>query len=90
MKVIRLLIVLVCLVGVVAVAVVADDEKDKEKERTEIRQMSQETLTRLYKVQPAAKAAVEKAFGYAVFSKDRKSTRLNSSHSGESRMPSSA
>ena len=25
-----------------------------------------------------------------VFSKDRKSTRLNSSHSGESRMPSSA
>ena len=61
----RLLIALLCLVGVVALA---DDEKDKEKKRTEIRQMSQETLTRLYKVQPAAKAAVEKAFGYAVFS----------------------
>jgi hypothetical protein len=50
------------------VAAVADDEKEKEKERKEIRQMSQETLTRLYKAQPSAKAAVEKAYGYAVFS----------------------
>jgi lipid-binding SYLF domain-containing protein len=65
MTVSRFLIVLVCLVGVAAVA---DDEKEKEKERTEIRQMSQETLTRLYKLQPPAKAAVEKAYGYAVFS----------------------
>src|SRR6201981_1593253 len=65
MTVSRFLIVLVCLVGVAAVA---DDEKDKEKERTEIRQMSQETLTRLYKLQLPAKAAVEKAYGYAVFS----------------------
>ena len=47
MKVSRFLIVLVFLVGVAALA---DDEKDKEKERTEIRQMSQQTLTRLYKV----------------------------------------
>jgi lipid-binding SYLF domain-containing protein len=65
MKVSRFLIVLVCLVGVAAVA---DDEKDKEKERTEIRQMSQETLTRLYKAEPPAKAAIKKAYGYAVFS----------------------
>ena len=61
----RFMIAFLCLVGVVAFA---DDEKDKEKARTEIRQMSQETLTRLYKVQPSAKAAVEKAYGYAVFS----------------------
>ena len=27
---------------------------------------------------------------FTLFAKDRKSTRLNSSHSGESRMPSSA
>jgi lipid-binding SYLF domain-containing protein len=65
MKVSRFLIVLLCLVGVAAVAA---DEKDKDKERTEIRKMSQETLTRLYKEQPSAKAAVEKAYGYAVFS----------------------
>lgn len=65
MKMSRFLIVMICLVGVAAFA---DDEKDKEKERAEIRQMSRETLTRLYKVQPSAKAAVEKAYGYAVFS----------------------
>jgi lipid-binding SYLF domain-containing protein len=65
MKVRRFLIVLICLLGVAAVA---DDEKDKEKERAEIRQMSQDTLARLYQAQPSAKAAVEKGFGYAVFS----------------------
>jgi len=57
MKVSRLLIALVCLIGVAAYA---DDEQEKEKERTEIRQMSQDTLARLYKAQPSAKAAVEK------------------------------
>src|SRR6516225_5801983 len=57
------------LVSVIAVgAFAADDEKEKEEERTEIRQMVQDTLTRLYKAQPAAKAAVEKGYGYAVFS----------------------
>jgi lipid-binding SYLF domain-containing protein len=65
MKVNRFLIALVCLIAVVTFA---DDEKDKEKERTEIRQMCQETLARLYKAEPPAKAAVEKAYGYAVFS----------------------
>ncbi|HXY06591.1 MAG TPA: YSC84-related protein [Terriglobales bacterium] len=67
MKVKRLLIAL--LIGLFAVsAFAADDEKEKEEERTEIRQMVQDTLTRLYKAQPAAKAAVEKGYGYAVFS----------------------
>jgi len=57
------------LVGVIAVgAFAADDEKEKEEERTEIRQMTQDTLTRLYKAQPAAQAAVQKGYGYAVFS----------------------
>jgi lipid-binding SYLF domain-containing protein len=66
MRVSRFLIVLVCCL--VGVAAVADDEKDKEKERKEIRQTSHETLTRLYKAQPSAKAAIKKAYGYAVFS----------------------
>ena len=67
MRVNRFLIVLACLLAITSLAA-ADDEKDKEKERTEIRKMSQESLTRLYKAQPSAKAAVEKAYGYAVFS----------------------
>jgi lipid-binding SYLF domain-containing protein len=65
MKFSRFLFVLVCLIGVAAFA---DDEQDKEKERKEIRQMTQETLARLYKAEPSAKAAVGKAYGYAVFS----------------------
>jgi lipid-binding SYLF domain-containing protein len=40
----------------------------KDKDRVEIRKMAQETLSRLYKVQPAARKAVEGAAGYAVFS----------------------
>jgi lipid-binding SYLF domain-containing protein len=39
-----------------------------EEERQEIRKKSQEILGRLYKVQPSAKAAVNSAAGYAVFS----------------------
>lgn len=65
MKVSWLLIALVC---VTSVAAFADKEKDTEKKKTEIRQMSQQTLARLYKAEPTAKAAVEKAYGYAVFS----------------------
>ena len=67
MKIKRFLIPLICLLAIAPLAS-ADNEKDKEKERAEIRQMSQETLARLYKAQPSAKAAVEKAFGCAVFS----------------------
>jgi lipid-binding SYLF domain-containing protein len=51
-----------------AVGASADDEKDKEKERTEIREMAQQTLARLYKAQPSAQAALQKGYGYAVFS----------------------
>jgi lipid-binding SYLF domain-containing protein len=50
-----------------AVGTFAEDEKDKEKEKTEVRQMAQETLARLYKAQPSAQAAVQKGYGYAVF-----------------------
>lgn len=67
MKLNRFLTALLCLLALPSLAI-ADDAKDKEKERTQIRQMSQQTLARLYKAQPSAKASVEKAFGYAVFS----------------------
>ena len=36
--------------------------------RSEIQKMRRETLDRLYKVHPAAKAAIQQAAGYAVFS----------------------
>jgi lipid-binding SYLF domain-containing protein len=48
----------------------ADKEKQAkaDKERQEIRKNSKDILARLYKAQPSAKAAVEKAAGHAVFS----------------------
>ena len=42
-------------------------EKSKEEQRAEVRQAANETLARLYQVQPSAKGAIEKAAGYAVF-----------------------
>jgi len=47
----------------------ADQERQKgDRARQEIRKRSREILARLYKAQPSAKAAIEKAAGYAVFS----------------------
>ena len=48
----------------------ADKEKQAkaDKERQEIGKAAHDILARLYKAQPSAKAAVEKASGYAVFS----------------------
>jgi lipid-binding SYLF domain-containing protein len=38
-----------------------------EKKRNETRKTANETLARLYKAQPTARTAVQKAYGYAVF-----------------------
>src|SRR5258705_11896603 len=59
-------IALVAACTLVASAYAADD--NKQKEQTEIRTMPQDTLQRLYKADPGAKAAVDGADGYAVFS----------------------
>ena len=48
-----------------------DDKKkqaEAQKERQEIHKQSKDILARLYKSQPSAKAAVQKAAGYATFS----------------------
>jgi lipid-binding SYLF domain-containing protein len=45
----------------------AGDEKI-EQQREDVRKMANDTLARLYKAEPAARKAVEKAAGYAVFS----------------------
>jgi lipid-binding SYLF domain-containing protein len=82
MKIKRFLIAIVCLLAIASLAV-ADDEADKEKERSEIRQMSQETLARLYKAEPSAIAAVQNAFGYAVFSNTGVKILFGGSGNGE-------
>ncbi|HSB70984.1 MAG TPA: YSC84-related protein [Candidatus Methylomirabilis sp.] len=40
----------------------------KDQQREDVRKATRDILARLYKVQPGAKSAVEKAAGYAVFS----------------------
>jgi lipid-binding SYLF domain-containing protein len=46
----------------------AATKEEINKEKADIRKMSTETLNRLYKLQPSAKASIPKAAGYAVFS----------------------
>jgi lipid-binding SYLF domain-containing protein len=47
---------------------VAAQDKKEDQKRDEIRTMARNTLERLYQTQPAAKGAIGKAAGYAVFS----------------------
>jgi lipid-binding SYLF domain-containing protein len=54
------------LLCVLAITAFADTKKEKDQKK--VRKMSQETLQRLYKADPPAKAAVEGAAGYATFS----------------------
>ena len=61
----------------------ADDAKKKEAARADIQKMSDATLSRLYKAQPQAKAAVAKAAGYAVFSNFGMKILLAGSGSGK-------
>ena len=46
----------------------AAKETSKEQQRQDVRKMARLTLSKLYKVQPKAKTAIEKAAGYGVFS----------------------
>ena len=43
-------------------------EASKDQQRSGVRKMSRDILARLYKVQPRAKSAIQKAAGYATFS----------------------
>jgi lipid-binding SYLF domain-containing protein len=63
-------VIIVALVCAFALLAHADDDKaqEKAKEQGEIRTNTQKILERLYKAQPAAKAAVANGAGYAVFS----------------------
>jgi len=61
----RTIVPLLAAVLLAAVALSAKDSPDKKKEKT--RKMATQTLGELYKLQPTAKAAVDKSAGYAVF-----------------------
>ena len=61
-------IIAVTLLCVVTLSLGADDAKENAEKRTEIQKMANETLARLYKADPPARAAVQKGYGYAVFS----------------------
>ena len=58
-----IIVALVC--AFILTAHAADDKKAKEQK--EVRKVAQKTLQQLYEAEPAAKAAVERAAGYAVF-----------------------
>jgi len=61
----KLKVIIVALVCAFTLSAHAAD--DKVREQKKIRDVANKTLHRLYKAQPAAKAAVEHAAGYAVF-----------------------
>ena len=63
-------IAIILLLGFAATTgpLLAASKEEIAKKKADIRKMANETLARLYKVQPSAKQAVSNAAGYAVFS----------------------
>ena len=59
-------VAIACLAGATGASAVS--EKEKKQGQAEVQKMARETLERLYRAQPSAKAAVAKSAGYAVFS----------------------
>ena len=59
-------VIVVALVCAITLTVQASDDK-KAKAQEEVQNVANKTLQQLYKAQPAAKAAVQHAAGYAVF-----------------------
>jgi lipid-binding SYLF domain-containing protein len=63
------LILLSACYAVVAVDAAEPEKNEKiEQQRAALRAMAEETLTRLYELQPSAQQAISKSAGYAVFS----------------------
>jgi len=71
-KVSLLILSIALMVSTPALAQQSKEDKEKQakadKQRQQIRKNTKEILAQLYKVQPSAKTAIEKAAGYAVFS----------------------
>jgi lipid-binding SYLF domain-containing protein len=58
---------IVTVLGILLTAGLADAKDSPDEQREKIRKMSAQTLTDLYKLQPAAQGAIQKSAGYAVF-----------------------
>ena len=70
-KAVRLLVasaMVVIFLGLVACSTTPISKSDKEQQQNSVRDMTNKTLAHLYAKHPAAKDAVAKAAGYAVFS----------------------
>lgn len=64
LNILAAIVAVMALCGIAGSAIAASVDE----QRNEIRKMRKETLAQLYKVHPAAKASIQKAAGYAVFS----------------------
>jgi lipid-binding SYLF domain-containing protein len=67
-KVMTVFLILAFGLGIGLSGTVLAKEPSKQEQQVEIRKMAKETLSKLYKEQPAAKKAISKSAGYAVFS----------------------
>jgi lipid-binding SYLF domain-containing protein len=66
-RIVQRIIIVVALLGLAAWPLAAA-EPTKAQKQADVRKTANETLARLYKLQPGAKTAIQKAAGYAVFS----------------------
>lgn len=64
LNILAAIVAVMALCGIAGSAIAASVDE----QRNEIRKMRKETLAQLYKVHPAARASIQKAAGYAVFS----------------------
>ena len=63
-----LLLILACLVATMSTAAAKSSKASIDEQRTQIRELSQATLERLYKKYPNAERVINNCYGYATFS----------------------
>jgi lipid-binding SYLF domain-containing protein len=64
----KVFVILILAIGVGLSGPALAKESTKKELRANVRKMAKETLSKLYKIQPGAKKAIEKSAGYGVFS----------------------
>jgi lipid-binding SYLF domain-containing protein len=64
----KVFLILILAMGIGLSGAALAKEPTKKEMRADVRKMAKETLSKLYKIQPGAKKAIEKSAGYGVFS----------------------
>jgi len=64
----KMFLILILAMGIGLSGAALAKEPTKKEMQADVRKMAKETLTKLYKIQPGAKKAIEKSAGYGVFS----------------------